>query len=145
MAATWQLTIDCASPALLADFWAAALGYVPSPVPAGFASWEAWLVELGVPEDEWDAGAAIVDPDGIAPRIGFLRVPERKATKNRLHIDVQIGGGRHRPWEQRWPRVVADVERLVSLGASVVDEVAQAGRPDHVVMADPEGNEFCVV
>ena len=145
MATTWQLTIDCTSPAALADFWAAALGYVASPVPAGFASREAWFTQHGVPEEDWDSGASISDPDGLAPDISFMRVATPKTVKNRLHLDVQIGGGRHQPWEQRWVRVVAEVERLTGLGASVVEEVADGYRPDHVVMADPEGNEFCVV
>ncbi len=145
MATPWQLTIDCTAPTALAAFWAAALGYVPSPVPEGFASWEAWLTEHGVPEDEWDSGASISDPDGVTPGISFLQVPEAKKVKNRLHLDIQIGGGRHQPWEQRWARVGGEVERLTGLGATVVEEVAQGDRPDHVVMADPEGNEFCVV
>ncbi|HUD80314.1 MAG TPA: VOC family protein [Streptosporangiaceae bacterium] len=70
-------------------------------------------------------------------------MPEPKITKNRMHFDVQVGGGRTRvPWETRWPRVVASVERLTAAGASVLAEVEQNGRLDHVMMADPEGNEF---
>jgi Glyoxalase-like domain len=64
----------------------------------------------------------------------------------RVHLDVQVGGGRDQtPWEIRWPRVVEAVERLTAAGASVVCEVEQQGRPDHVVMTDPEGNEFCLL
>ncbi|MGI8578332.1 MAG: VOC family protein [Nocardioidaceae bacterium] len=114
-------------------------------MPTGFESWEDWLTQHGVPEDEWDTGASISDPNDKAPEISFLQVPEAKTVKNRLHLDIQIGGGRHQPVELRWPRVVAEVERLAGLGARVVQEVGQDGRPDHVVMADPEGNEFCVV
>ncbi|MER7983743.1 VOC family protein, partial [Streptomyces sp. NPDC095817] len=52
---------------------------------------------------------------------------------------------RETPWEVRWPRVVEAVERLTAAGATVVREDEFQGRPDHVVMADPEGNEFCLV
>jgi hypothetical protein len=145
MATSWHLTIDCASATALAEFWAAALGYVPAPVPNGFATWQDWLSEHRVPEDEWDMGAFISDPDGVAPSISFLQVPEAKTVKNRLHLDIQISGGRHQPLEERWPRVAAEVERLAGLGARVLQEVTVDDRPDHVIMADPESNEFCVV
>ncbi|GAA1304038.1 MAG: VOC family protein [Brachybacterium tyrofermentans] len=145
MTTLWKLTIDCSSPALLARFWSEALGYEPAPVPAGYASWEAWLIAYDVPEDEWDDGAYLQDPTGAAPSISFLRVPEAKTVKNRLHLDVQAGGGRQIPQDQRWPRVAAEVERLTGLGATVLQQHDGPDGPDHVVMADPEGNEFCVV
>jgi Glyoxalase-like domain len=141
----WSLTFDCADPAALAAFWRLALEYVDGPPPAGFASWPEYLAAVGVPEQEWDDGAFIVDPEGIGPPISFLKVPEPKAAKNRVHLDVQAGGGRGEPWRVRWPRVTAAVERLAAAGATVIADVAQDGTPDHVVMADPEGNEFCVV
>ena len=65
--------------------------------------------------------------------------------KNRIHLDIQAGGGRGVPWAVRAPRVRAAVERLVAAGATVQREDFVDGRLDHVVMADPEGNEFCVV
>ncbi|WP_328318161.1 VOC family protein [Streptomyces sp. NBC_00388] len=145
MAIRWSLTVDCTDPAALARFWAAALGYVERPAPEGFASWPEWLTHHGVPEAEWDDGAYLSDPDGAAPGLSFLKVPERKAAKNRLHLDVQAGGGRDTPWEVRWPRVLAAAERLTAAGAKVLSEEALRGRPDHLVLADPEGNEFCVL
>jgi Glyoxalase-like domain len=144
MATRWSLTMDCAQPARLAKFWALALGYVEKP-PAGFGSWEEWFTHYGIPEEEWDEGAYLIDPDGMAPALSFLRVPESKVVKNRLHLDVQVGGGRDTPWEERWPRVMEAVERLTAAGATVLREHELQGRPDHVVMADPEGNEFCLV
>jgi hypothetical protein len=72
-------------------------------------------------------------------------VPEGKVVKNRLHIDIQVGGGRETPWEVRWPRVAAAVERLTAVGAKAVQTYEEDGRPDHVWMQDPEGNEFCLV
>lgn len=98
-----------------------------------------------VPEDEWD-GAYRADPDGVGLRLLFLKVPESKVVKNRLHIDVQAGGGRdNSPWEVRWPKVLAAVERLTAACATVLREHEVDGRPDHLVMADPEGTEFCVL
>lgn len=145
MATPWTVTFDCGSPGALAGFWALALGYVPAPVPAGFDTWADWLRAHDVPESEWDDGAYLVDPDGVGPRISFLKVPEGKSAKNRVHLDVQAGGGRDAPWEERWPRVVAAVDRLVAAGATVVREDVVDGRGDHFTMRDPEGNEFCVL
>ncbi|MET7492075.1 VOC family protein [Streptomyces sp900116325] len=145
MSTRWTVTLDCAHPARLAEFWALALGYVPKPPPAGFGSWEEWLAHHGIPEEEWDDGAYLSDPDGVGPTLSFLKVPEPKVAKNRVHLDVQAGGGRETPWETRWPRVTETVTRLTAAGATVVREYEMDGRPDHVEMADPEGNEFCVV
>ena len=142
---TWTLTIDCARPAVVAAFWCEALGYRAASPPEGFASWTEWFERHGVPEEEWGDAAYIEDPDGTLPRISFLRVPEGKLTKNRVHLDVQAGGGRQVPWEVRWPRVTAAVERLTAAGGTVLHRVPSDGTPDHVVMADPEGNEFCVL
>jgi len=145
MATRWTLTVDCSSPRRVADFWALALGYTEPPAPTGFDTWEDWFRHHNVPADEWDDGAYLHDPDGIGPKLSFMRVPEAKVVKNRLHLDVQAGGGRETPWETRWPRVVAAVERLTAAGATVVREYDMDGRPDHVLMTDPEDNEFCVL
>jgi hypothetical protein len=145
MAVEWQITIDCADPAKLAEFWVLALGYELEPPPPGFASWEEWAAHLGAPEGERDNGASVVDPEAVGPRLVFQQVPEPKVGKNRLHLDVKVGGGRTRPWEERWARVTEAVDRLTAAGAAVVSTHELRGRPDHVVMADPEGNEFCLV
>jgi hypothetical protein len=129
----------------MASFWKLALGYTDAPPPEGFDTWEQWLTRFEVPEEEWDDGAALADPAGAGPRISFLKVPEAKVAKNRLHIDVQVAGGRHQPWDLRERRIRDTVERLVAAGGSVLAEEEFEGRLDHVVMADPEGNEFCVV
>jgi len=145
MSTRWSLTFDCADPAALAAFWCLALGYVNASPPEGFASWPEWLAYAGVPPEEWDDGAYIEDPEGVRPGISFLKVPEPKMAKNRVHLDVQAGGGRGVPWAVRWPRVTEAVGRLTAAGATVIREDVQDGTPDHVVMADPEGNEFCVL
>ena len=98
-----------------------------------------------MPPEEWGDGAYIEDPAGLRPAISFLKVPEAKTAKNRVHLDVQAGGGRGEPQEVRWARVQEAVARLTGAGATVVREDWQDGVPDHFVMTDPEGNEFCVV
>jgi len=144
MAVCFQLVIDCVAPEPLARFWAAALGYELQPAPAGFASWDAYWRDVGVPEEELGAGAdCIVDPAGQGPRIWFQVVAERKEVKNRLHLDIGVGGGRAVPVGTRRRRVDAEAARLAGLGAEIAGVVDTEGL-DHyaVAMRDPEGNEF---
>jgi len=144
MAVKFQLVIDCADPEPLARFWAAALGYEPEPPPESFASWDEYWRDVGVPEDELGMGVdSIVDPAGRGPRIWFQVVPDRKAVKNRLHLDISVGGGRAFPIETRKQRVDAEAARLAALGAQLVGVLESEGL-DHygIGMKDPEGNEF---
>ena len=144
-----QITIDCADPGPLVAFWAAALGYVVEPPPEGFGSWNDYWRHVGVPDSELptdvDAANSLVDPAEVGPRIWFQVVPERKSVKNRLHLDLKVSGGRVVPLAERRARVEAEAARLEELGASRLRLLSQDGL-DHyaVVMADPEGNEFCV-
>ena len=143
MATTFQVTFDCADPDLLAHFWVEVLGYrIPDP-PDGAASWEDWLRGMGVPEDQWNSASAIEDPEGARPRIFFQRVPEGKVVKNRVHLDLNVGGGHLTPVEERERRVMAEVERVQALGATQIGPVRQRGE-FWVVMRDPEDNEFCL-
>lgn len=132
MVTPFQLTIDCAEPALQVEFWATALGYEVQPPPGGFDSWNAYWRSVGVPEDELDADRdaadSLVDPGGVGPRIWFQPVPEPKTVKNRLHLDLHVGGGREVPLEERRRRVEAEVARLVKAGATRLPH-AGAGRP----------------
>jgi catechol 2,3-dioxygenase-like lactoylglutathione lyase family enzyme len=111
------LCIDTADPARLAAFWQAALGWRRT-----FEQDNEVVLEPpdGSPED------------GVVPDLLFLRVPEEKAGKNRLHLDL-------RPADQ-----AAEVARLERLGASRT-YVGQGSEVSWVVMADPDGNEFCVL
>jgi len=70
-------------------------------------------------------------------------VPEPKTVKNRVHLDVNAGGPKGTPAEERQASVQAAVERLEGLGATKVEARAEMGDA-WVVMLDPEGNEFCV-
>ncbi|GAA3537126.1 VOC family protein [Amycolatopsis ultiminotia] len=140
MARQLQIAIDCAEPDRLAGFWAAALGYVPEPPPAGHASWAEFSRAVG---DRSEAWSALVDPDGFGPRLLFHRVPEPKVAKNRMHLDVLTGGPRGTPKEHRRALVAAEVARLTERGARHLQTVDDEA--DHfAVLQDPEGNEFCV-
>ncbi len=136
-----QVVIDCHDPATLAKFWAAALGYVEQAPPPGFASWEDFLREQQVPATEWNAFNAVVDPDGAGPRLFFQRVPEPKQGKVRVHLDLNVGGGRDAPEDERRARVDAAVERLAALGAEHVRTYEERGER-WAAMRDPEGTEF---
>ncbi|MEU7025271.1 VOC family protein [Streptomyces sp. NPDC046275] len=144
----WKLVVDATDPHAQAAFWAAALAYheedhsplVSRLLDAGAAPAEATLTVRG--RLAWRDLAAVRHPDepfdpatdtGLGRRILFQRVPEPKAGKNRLHLDL------HPPAGTR----AAEVDRLTGLGAKVVREVAEAGGA-WTVMQDPEGNEFCV-
>ncbi len=144
MAVRYQLVIDCADPDRQARFWAAALGYELAPPPAGFATWDDYYRDLGLPEEELTGGAdRISDPQGGGPAIWFQQVTDPKAVKNRLHIDIHAGGGRAVPIETRKQRVEAEAARLVALGATRTVVMYQDGLDHYAVgMQDPEGNEF---
>lgn len=147
MTVSYQLVIDCASPELLARFWAEALHYVLAPPPAGFASWDDFFRSIGVAEDELGGEAdRIEDPNGEGPTIWFQVVPERKSIKNRIHLDLNAGGGRGNALPVRRERVEAEAARLVSLGATRLRTIAEEGL-DHyaVALLDPEGNEFDIL
>ena len=143
MATGIQVVIDCADPARLAEFWAAALHYSPQDPPTGFATWQEFLAAQGVPESEWNSANSVVDPDKRGPRVYFQRVPEPKTVKNRVHLDLNVGGGHATPLETRRQRVDAEAPRLQSLGASQLRATELRGEY-WIVMQDPEGNEFCV-
>lgn len=140
MATGFQVVFDCADPAALGRFWAAALGYIEQPPPEGFATWDAFLESVGVPPEQRDTAYAVVDPEGIGPRLYFQKVPEPKSTKNRLHLDINIGGGPAVPLAQRRQIIEAEAQRLGALGATFVRR--QEDEEFHIAMLDPEGNEF---
>ena len=138
-----QVVFDAAEPEKLAEFWGQALGYVSEPPPEGFASWEEFARDAGIPEEEFGAVASRIDPAGEGPRLYFQRVPEGKtAAKNRVHLDIRVAG-REIHGEERRRLVSEKVERLVQAGASLA-WVNDTVRGSSIVMRDPEGNEFCV-
>ncbi|GGY12312.1 VOC family protein [Streptomyces minutiscleroticus] len=124
MARLHDIVLDCAHPASLARFWAAALdGYAVAPYD------EAELARLrarGVDDPE-DDPTVLVEPRDGGPRLWCRLVSEPEVVKNRLHLDL------------RSAEPEKEVGRLVALGATVV-----ARHEGHSVLADPEGNEFCV-
>ncbi len=147
MALEFQVVIDAHEPHALGQFWALALGYIDEPPPAGFATWEDALDAWGLPQDDRDLAWAIVDPDGSGPRVFFQRVPEDKTVKNRVHLDVRWSAAQGVDREDRTARLAAAREHagtLVGVGGSMVREVDDPREGAWIVMADPEGNEFCV-
>jgi hypothetical protein len=121
-----EVVVDCRDPAAQAAFWAAALGYHVVRAEDG-------QVEIGPWEREPADLAEQVRRAPGAPTLVFVAVPEAKTVKNRLHLDIRPTGTAHQ----------AEVERLLGLGARRAD-VGQ-GQVPWEVLADPEGNEFCVL
>jgi hypothetical protein len=137
-----QITFDCADPRMLSMFWNATLGYeLPAP-PPGFASWDAFSDTL--PPDLRNSASASEDPAGEGPRLFFQQVPEGKTVKNRVHLDVRAAPGLQ--GEARMAALEAESERLSALGATRVrrHEPGPPMEAGHIVMQDPEGNEFCL-
>ncbi len=144
MSRTIQVTFDCADPHALAGFWVEALGYRYDSPPPGFATWDEALDALGVPPERRNDVSAVIDPDGEGPRLFFQKVPEGKSAKNRVHVDVRAAPGLQ--GDDRMAALEAECARLVALGASRLrrDEPAPPLSAGFIVMADPEGNEFCL-
>ena len=152
MSRTFQVTFDAHDPRALSTFWRDVLGYV-HPGPPGveladgadpLAAWDEFLAGIGVPEDQRNSRSAIEDPAGVGPRLFFQQVPEDKVAKNRVHLDVRAAPGLE--GDDRMDALEAECERLVGMGARRVrcEEPAPPMSAGHIVMADPEGNEFCL-
>lgn len=142
----WQLTIDSNDPARLARFWAQALGYQPVPPAEPDTTWNAhYRSRLG---GEAAFADRLFDPAGQGPPLWFQQVPESKAGKNRLHLDLYpTGRDNALSMERRVQLVDAKVAELVELGATVHHREREDDPDDlsyFVVLQDPEGNEFCV-
>lgn len=118
-----HITFDCADPYRLAGFWADLLGYREDPRD---------------PNRPGAQEALILDPQGAAGLL-FLRVPEPKAVKNRVHFDIwpDAADGQQLSRDQA-------LARALDLGATLVDDRREPDGPGWVVLADPEGNEFCL-
>ncbi|MFC4374502.1 VOC family protein [Nocardia halotolerans] len=147
-----QITVDARDPRALSIFWREVLGYV-HPGPPGvdllagadpLAAWDEFLARLGVPPEQRNTRSAIEDPDGQGPRVFFQQVPEDKVAKNRVHLDVRAAPGLQ--GEQRMAALEAECARLVALGATRLSrfEPQPPMSAGHIVLADPEGNEFCL-
>jgi glyoxalase superfamily protein len=126
MALLADIVIDCAAPAALARFWSAALdGYEVAPYD------EEELARLraqGIDDPEDDPTVLVQAAAG--PRLWLVRVPEAKAVKNRVHVDLRADDAS------------AERDRLITLGATVAPDQHDDGL---VVLLDPEGNEFCLL
>jgi hypothetical protein len=112
------ITFDCADWPRLVEFWSAATGYRDDPDD---------------PNRPGDPQGGLVDPEGKGPILLFIPVPEGKIVKNRVHLDLVPD----QPRDQA-------VAHLLELGASLVADHRKPDGTGWVVLADPEGNEFCV-
>ena len=137
----FQVTFDAHEPERLARFWAEALGYVEQAPPPGFANADEFLQSLGFGPDWREQFFALVDPEGKLPRLYFQRVPEGKTAKNRVHLDVNVGGGL--TGDERQAAVRRRADELVALGAKELSEGTEHGQY-WVTLQDVEGNEFCL-
>lgn len=111
-----NVTFDCAHGERLARFWSSVTG-------------REWARHDMPGNPFWLVG----DPDGVATRLVFVEVPEPKSGKNRVHIDLlpsEDGAG--------------ELDRIVALGATVVEDRRGLTPGGWVVLQDPEGNEFCL-
>ncbi len=122
-----SVVFDCAHPARLARFWAEVLGYRLRPYDQAEID---RLRAAGIADVEDDPSVAI-DPPGEGPTIWFDKVPEGKVVKNRVHLDVNLSSRDER-------------DRLVGLGARVLRPFDEVPEDRWAILADPEGNEFCV-
>jgi hypothetical protein len=124
-----DVVIDAAKPAALARFWATALDdYEIAPYDEAEL---ARLRDMGIDDPEDDPFVLVMSGAEGRPRLFFQKVSEGKIVKNRLHLALSAGDRK------------AEIDRLTSLGAEVVEEISEDGRV-WTNMADPEGNEFCV-
>ena len=139
MTLNFQVVVDCTDPHVLAEWWAETLGWQVEPQDEAFIR---RMIEEGhAAEAEtrvyhgalvWSEGAAITSDAPGAPRVLFQAVPEPKTVKNRVHLDLRGVDD-----------VTAQRDRLRERGATALHEGRQ-GPHTWLVMADPEGNEFCV-
>ncbi len=135
-----NIVFDCTEPDRVAAFWAAALAYEKGEYPPEMRQ---ALLDGGLKEEELADRSIAEDPSGQGPRLFFQRVPEAKTVKNRVHLDINATPGRR----ATGPELEAEGRRLTELGATVIRNHEQNWGPfpeHHFVMADPEGNEFCV-
>jgi hypothetical protein len=127
------VTFAAADPMRLAEFWAAALGYVPVAVPPDRLADLELAYERG--ELERDGWAMLASPDGTGPRLLFHRRPKSQPEHIPIHLDLHADDRE------------AEVDRLVALGATVVETKTQRlgnAEESWTVLRDPEGNGFCV-
>lgn len=115
-------TIDCANAYELSEWWKPVLGYTDVP---------------GDPNLPGHEECMIIDPDGVRPRLLFIEVPDDKVVKNRVHLDIRPADGTRDE----------ELDRLLAHGATIVGDHRGKYGPGTgwVTLADPGGNEFCIL
>ena len=123
------ITFDCADPYLLAGFWSQVTGYQEDPENTNHPD---------------DPEGLLLAPDGTASLL-FIKVPENKAVKNLVHLDLAPPAAPPgTPTDVTADARDAEVARVLALGATLVEDHRRPDRTGWVVLADPEGNEFCI-
>jgi catechol 2,3-dioxygenase-like lactoylglutathione lyase family enzyme len=115
------ITFDCTDPYLLAKFWSRVTGFHEDPEDGNYPD---------------DPAGLLLAPDRSASLL-FVRVPERKQVKNHVHLDLA-------PIDPARGSREAELERIMGLGATLVGDHRRPDGGGWVVLADPEGNEFCI-
>jgi hypothetical protein len=117
-----HIAVDCANAYALSEWWKPVLGYTDDPDD---------------PNEPGHEECMIVDPTGSGPQVLFVEVPDAKTVKNRVHFDLRPREGTRD----------AELEWLLSHGATLVDDLRSIRGPGigWAVLADPEGNEFCIL
>jgi hypothetical protein len=116
-----SIAFDCTDPYLLAGFWSQVTGYREDP---------------GNRNHPEDPEGLLLAPGGSANLL-FMRVPETKQVKNRVHLDLTPAEPTPQAREQ-------EMQRVLALGATLVEDHRRPDGTGWVVLADPEGNEFCI-
>jgi hypothetical protein len=139
-----HLVFDSADPDLVSKFWMTALpGYdFPQGPPEGFTTWDDWADANHIPVEQRNLARTLVDKAGHRPTIFFNQVPEPKAGKNRLHLDIKVAQGLD--GDERRARIESEAARLLAAGATLADRV-DGPQGFWIVLRDVEGNEFCVI
>jgi Glyoxalase-like domain len=123
------ITFDCADPYLLAGFWSQVTGYQEDPENTNHPD---------------DPEGLLLAPDGSASLL-FIKVPEDKIVKNRVHLDLApLAAPGGTPTDVTADARDAEVQRVLALGAALVEDHRRPDRTGWVTLADPEGNEFCI-
>ena len=115
------ITFDCQEPYQLASFWSQVTGFTEDPD------------DTNLPEQD----EALLLVPGEAANLLFIRVPESKRVKNRVHLDLT-------PPDPAPETRDAELTRILALGATLVDDQRRPDQSGWIVLADPEGNEFCL-
>ncbi len=135
MSTPFQITVDCADADRMADFWSQALDYQHLAAPAGFDSWGSFADAYGIERPAPGSIRVIVDPAGAGPTIKFIRAELSPSAVAGFNFELRPGDEEAKE---------AKITQLRAIGGRLVDR-HRSPNGWWAVVADPEGNEFCVI